>query len=107
MNEVTKCDLKSEDIIRLALEHFGAVLKPSDLEVRLAVLVAAEKDKEIERLLEDTKRLDWCISVLHSKGEKDSYLVTDAGCGCCGAGRYFDCNISGRDAIDKAMQERS
>lgn len=99
--------MKEDDIIQMAKHHFGALFKSSDLEVRLAALVAAEKDKEIERLLEDTKRLDWCISVLHSKGEKDSYLVTDAGCGCCGAGRYFDCNISGRDAIDKAMQERS
>lgn len=34
-----------DDIIRLALEHFGAVLKPSDLEVKLAVLaVAAERE---------------------------------------------------------------
>jgi hypothetical protein len=34
-----------DDIIRLALEHFGAVLKPSDLEVKLAVLaVTAERE---------------------------------------------------------------
>jgi hypothetical protein len=34
-----------EDVIRMALEHFGAVLKPSDLEVQLAVLaVAAERE---------------------------------------------------------------
>jgi hypothetical protein len=34
-----------DDIIQLALEHFGAVLKPSDLEVQLAVLaVAAERE---------------------------------------------------------------
>ena len=33
-----------DDIIRLAREHFGAILKPSDLEVKLAVLaVAAER----------------------------------------------------------------
>ena len=34
-----------DDIIQLALEHFGAVLKPSDFEVKLAVLaVTAERE---------------------------------------------------------------
>ena len=34
-----------DDIIRMALEHFGAVLKPTDLEVKLALLaVAAERE---------------------------------------------------------------
>ena len=33
--------MNRDDIIRMALEHFGAVLKPSDLEVKLAALVAA------------------------------------------------------------------
>ena len=34
-----------DDIIRMALEHFGAVLKPSDMEVKLAALaVAKERD---------------------------------------------------------------
>ena len=37
--------MNDNDIIRMALEHFGAVLKPSDLEVKLAVLtVAAERE---------------------------------------------------------------
>lgn len=71
-----------------------------------AALVAAEKDKEIELLRADAKRLDWCISVLHRQDEKDSYLVTDAGCGCCGEGKPFDCSISGRDAIDAAIRTR-
>ena len=36
--------MNRDDIIKLALEHFGAVLKPSDLEVKLAALaVAAER----------------------------------------------------------------
>jgi hypothetical protein len=36
--------MTQDDIIQLALEHFGAVLKPSDLEVQLAVFaVAAER----------------------------------------------------------------
>jgi len=34
-----------DDIIRMALEHFGAVLKPSDLEVKLAVF-AVEAERE-------------------------------------------------------------
>ncbi len=71
-----------------------------------AALVAAEKDKEIELLRADAKRLDWCISVLHSQRKEDSYLVTDTGCGCCGGGKYFDCSISGRDAIDAAIRAR-
>jgi hypothetical protein len=73
---------------------------------RFAALVAAEKDKEIELLRADAKRLDWCISVLHRQDEKYSYLVTDAGCGCCGEGKTFVCSISGRDAIDAAIRTR-
>jgi hypothetical protein len=34
-----------DDIIRMAQEHFGAVLKPTDLEVKLAVL-AVEAERE-------------------------------------------------------------
>ena len=36
-----------DDIIRMALEHFGAVLKPSDLEVKLAALVAAAEREKV------------------------------------------------------------
>jgi chaperone required for assembly of F1-ATPase len=36
-----------DDIIRMALEHFGAVLKPSDLEYKLAALVAAAKEQQM------------------------------------------------------------
>lgn len=37
--------MNDNDIIRMALEHFGAALKPSDLEVKLAALaVAAERE---------------------------------------------------------------
>ena len=36
--------MNDKDIIQLALEHFGAVLKPSNFEVKLAALaVAAER----------------------------------------------------------------
>ena len=44
--------MNDKDIIQLAKHHFGAFFKSSDLEVRLAALVAVEKDKEIERLRE-------------------------------------------------------
>ena len=44
--------MNDSDIIQMAKHHFGALFKSSDLEVRLAALVAAEKDKEIERLRE-------------------------------------------------------
>ena len=66
MNEVTKCDLKREDIIRLALDaHLLNYVDnetprryfiPADAGVeevtRFASLVVAEKDKENERLRE-------------------------------------------------------
>ena len=73
---------------------------------RFANLVAAEKDKEIELLRADAKRLDWCISVLHRQNGKDSYLVFDTGSGCCSDAKRFDCSISGRDAIDDAIRAR-
>ena len=73
---------------------------------RFAALVAAEKDKEIELLRADAKRLDWCISVLYRQNGKDSYLVFDTGCGCCSDAKRFDCSISGRDAIDDAIRAR-
>lgn len=44
--------MNDNDIIQLAKHHFGAFFKSSDVEVRLAALVAVEKDKEIERLRE-------------------------------------------------------
>ena len=53
--------MNRDDIIRLALEHFGASFKPSDLEVKLAVLaVAAEREacaKENAELLQALQNL--------------------------------------------------
>ena len=50
--------MNDKDIIQLALEHFGAVLKPSDFEVKLAVLaVAAEREacaKACENIFQTT-----------------------------------------------------
>ena len=42
-----------DEIIRLALEHFGAVLKPSDLEVKLAVLAVAAEREACAKLCEN------------------------------------------------------
>ena len=42
-----------DDIIQLALEHFGAVLKPSDLEVKLAVLAVATEREACAKLCEE------------------------------------------------------
>jgi hypothetical protein len=47
-----------DDIIELALEHFGAVLKPSDLEVKLAMLAIAQ-EREACALLCDENGDKW------------------------------------------------
>lgn len=44
-----------DDIIRLALEHFGASFKPSDLEVKLAVLAVAAEREACALLCEETR----------------------------------------------------
>ena len=103
--------MNRDDIIRMAREagwsdELLEVSFTAPLLDRFAALVAAEKDKEIEALRRDAKRLDWCISVLHRQYKEHSYLVTDAGCGCCGDGRHFGRSIPGRDAIDAAMGDK-
>lgn len=45
--------MTQDDIIRMALEHFGAVLKPSDLEVKLAALVAAAEREACAKVCEE------------------------------------------------------
>lgn len=42
-----------DDIIRMALEHFGAVLQPSDLEVKLAVLALAKEREACAKVCEE------------------------------------------------------
>jgi hypothetical protein len=42
-----------DDIIRMALEHFGAVLKPSDLEVKLAALAVAQEREACAKVCEE------------------------------------------------------
>lgn len=70
-------------------------------EIQIADLVA-----EVEALRADAERLDWCIDILFYSRPGDSYLVTDAGCGCCGDGKSFNEEISGRNAIDAARGEK-
>jgi hypothetical protein len=45
--------MTSDDIIRMALEHFGAVLKPSDLEVKLAALAVAQEREACAKVCEE------------------------------------------------------
>jgi hypothetical protein len=45
--------MNKEDVIRLALEHFGAVLKPSDLEVKLALLAVAQERETCAKVCEE------------------------------------------------------
>ena len=44
-----------DDIIELALEHFGAVLKPSDLEVKLAMLAVAQEREACAKICDETR----------------------------------------------------
>lgn len=44
-----------DDIIRMALEHFGVVLKPSDLEVKLAVLAVAAEREACAKICDETR----------------------------------------------------
>ena len=45
--------MNNDDIIRIALEHFGAVLKPSDLEVKLAALAVAKEREACAKVCEE------------------------------------------------------
>ena len=42
-----------DDIIRMALGHFGAVFQPSDLEVKLAALAVAAEREACAKVCED------------------------------------------------------
>ena len=60
-----------DDIIRLALEHFGAVLKPSDLEVQLAALAVAAEREACAKVTEDIDIVEFehCM-VVHQDAAK-------------------------------------
>ena len=58
-----------DDIIRMALEHFGVVLKPSDLEVKLAALAVAQEREACAKLA--GPHLDGAIAAaIRARGEK-------------------------------------
>ena len=60
-----------DDIIRMALEHFGAVLKPSDLEVKLAALAVAAEREACAKVTEDIDIVEFehCM-VVHQDAAK-------------------------------------
>jgi hypothetical protein len=71
-----------DDIIRMALEHFGAVLKPSDLEVKLAALAVAQEREACAKVCEDIPlpqdptalthipTLERCAAAIRARGDK-------------------------------------
>ena len=70
--------MSDNDIIRMALEHFGAVLKPSDLEVKLAALAVAQEREACAkvcdaRVIGDHNREDQeakrCAAAIRARGE--------------------------------------
>ena len=66
--------MNDKDIIQLALEHFGAVLKPSDLEVKLAALAVAAEREACAKVAESYEpRCDVCPSgasnAIRARGE--------------------------------------
>jgi hypothetical protein len=65
-----------DDIIRLALEHFGAVLNPSDMEVKLAVLAVAAEREACALLCEETRFPDSytairCAAAIRERSEQE------------------------------------
>ena len=62
-----------EDIIQLALEHFGAVLKPSDFEVKLAALVAAVEREACARIAD--KCIEDSQKVTPESEQEENYLT--------------------------------
>lgn len=68
-----------EDVIRMALEHFGAVFKQSDLEVKLAVLAVAAEREACAKVAEEAtspwtkyefnRGCMYCAKAIRSRGE--------------------------------------
>jgi hypothetical protein len=65
-----------DDIIRMALEHFGAVLKPSDLEVKLAALAVAQEREACAKVCDELRDEDGfepygteCAAAIRVRGE--------------------------------------
>lgn len=68
-----------DDIIRMALEHFGAVLQPSDLEVKLAALAVAKEREACAKACEseaaklgqsrEALAIGVCAAAIRARGE--------------------------------------
>ena len=66
--------MNRDDIICMALERFGAVLKPSDLEVKLAALAVAEEREKCAKVCEENCFPDYytairCAQEIRERGE--------------------------------------
>lgn len=73
--------MNDKDIIRLALEHFGAMLKPSDLEVKLAVLAIAKEREACARECEELR--DSFLSPQYATGQPMSSIRERFAAGRC------------------------
>ena len=70
--------MNNDDIIQLALEHFGAVLKPSDLEVKLAALAVAAEREACAKLCDELRDEDGfepygteCAAAIRARNEQE------------------------------------
>ena len=92
----------SEQPEALRLAAALSVYLPSPEDMNAARAELRRLHAENEALRADAERLDWCLSVLFSNG----WLTTDDGCGCCGAGKRFDSDVTGRAAIDAIREAK-
>lgn len=73
--------MNRDDIIELALEHFGAVLKPSDLEVKLAALAVAAEREACAKVCEELR--DIFLSPRYATGQPMSSIRERFAAGRC------------------------
>jgi hypothetical protein len=73
--------MNHDDIIRLALEHFGASFKPSDLEVKLAVLAVAVEREACAKVCEELR--DSFLSPQYPTGQPMSSIRERFAAGRC------------------------
>lgn len=63
--------MTEDDIIKMALVHFGAVITPSDLEYKLAALVAAAEREACAKICEKYQ-FDFVARDIRKRGEPDA-----------------------------------
>jgi hypothetical protein len=73
--------MNDNDIIRMALKHFGAVLKPSDLEVKLAALAVAKEREACAKVCESLR--DSFLSPRYATGQPMSSIRERFAAGRC------------------------